>query len=184
MDKTNLLKRLALGGALAGGLLGAGLAIAATNPPNPTAGTSTGDLTVTITVPGVVFVTGLDDIPLTYVVGGGNLSGSSDFCIWSNTGQYGLTLTSTSSAVANTFQAQNVLDRVDYTVDFDNSLLAINRTPMTESAIRNAIASSGNAACGADNASIGVGVAEVGNLDNAQEQGDYTDILVFLVTAQ
>jgi hypothetical protein len=131
----------------------------------------------------VVFVTGVDDIPLTYVVGGGNLSGSSDFCIWSSTTQYGLTLTSTSSGTPGTFQAQNILDRVDYTVDFDNSLVAINRTAMTEGAIRNNIASSGNAAC-ADNASIGVSVAEVGNLDNAQEQGDYTDILVFLVTAQ
>jgi hypothetical protein len=185
MDKTNLLKRLALGSALAGGLIGAGLAIAATNPTNPTPGASTGDLLVTITVPGVVFVQGLDDISMTYVVGGGNISGSDDFCVWSSTGTYGLTLTSTNSVVASTFQALNVADRVDYTVEFVDSTVAAARTPMTESGLR-----AGNdagvaiATCLVNNASIGIDVVEVGNLDNASEAGNYTDTLVFLVTSE
>jgi hypothetical protein len=184
MDKTNLLKRIALGGTLAAGLLSAGLATAANNPTNPTPGTSTGDLTVTIQIPGVVFVTGLSDITLPYVVGGGDISDSDDFCIWSSTTLYGLTLTSTNTTASGTFQALNTADRVDYTVEFDNSTVAAARSPMTEGTIRNAIASSGTAGCAVPNASIGIDVAEIGNLDQASENGNYLDVLVFLVSAE
>ena len=184
MDKTNLLKRIALGGTLAAGLLSAGLATAATNPTNPTPGTSTGDITVTIQVPGVVYVTGLTDITLPYIVGGGDISDSDDFCIWSSTGTYGLTLTSTNTASVGTFQALNTADRVDYTVEFDNSTVPAARTAMTESTIRSGQASAGTAGCAVNNASIGIDVVEIGNLDQASEAGDYLDVLVFLVAAE
>ena len=184
MDKTNLLKRIALGGTLAAGLLSAGLATAANNPTNPTPGTSTGDLTVTIQVPGVVFVSGLTDITLPYVVGGGDISDFDDFCIWSSTGTYGLTLTSTNTSAVGTFEALNTADRVEYTVEFDNSTVAASRSPMTESTNRPTNASSGTAGCAINNASIGIDVVEIGNLDSASEAGDYLDVLVFLVAAE
>ena len=184
MDKTNLLKRIALGGTLAAGLLSAGLATAANNPTNPTPGTSTGDLTVTIQVPGVVFVSGLTDITLPYVVGGGDISDFDDFCIWSSTGTYGLTLTSTNTSSVGTFEALNTADRVEYTVEFANSTVAAARSPMTESTNRPTNASSGTAGCAINNASIGIDVVEIGNLDSASEAGDYLDVLVFLVAAE
>jgi hypothetical protein len=117
-------------------------------------------------------------------VGGGDISDFDNFCIWSSTGTYGLTLTSTNTLSAGTYQARNTTDRVNYTVEFDNSTVAGDRTPMTESVIRTNINSSGNAGCAVPNASIGIDVVEIGNLDQASETGNYLDVLVFLVAAE
>ena len=38
--------------------------------------------------------------------------------------------------------------------------------------------------CPVNNASIGIDVVEIGNLDSASEAGDYLDVLVFLVAAE
>ncbi len=79
------LKTLALATAVSAGLLGSVGAMAATDAPNPTPTSSTGNFEIDLTILELARVWGLDDFPLTYNSSDNTIASvEKDFCIFSN----------------------------------------------------------------------------------------------------
>jgi hypothetical protein len=158
---------------------------AATNPAAPGA-TSTGDLEVSVTVPDLVWIQGLEDIVLLYVPGGAAV-GTDSFCVYSTVAAgYDITISSLTSTGTTTFTATGVAvpaNTVSYGVKFDTDLDASDGADVTEALTiaGNLPAASGlPPTCGTDNASIEVTFLEPANLDAAPAD-TYDDTLTLFI---
>jgi hypothetical protein len=148
---------------------------------------STGTLDVSILVPDLVLVNGLDDVSLTYAPGGGAVVASEPFCIWATPGTlYTLSISSVTPTSSTTFEAQGAAASVAYTVDFDDEIAGAAWESVTEGvtldngAAGYAAASGATPGCVTDNARLRITAAEAGNLDSA-DAGVYLDTLTLLV---
>jgi hypothetical protein len=156
---------------------------ATVNPVQPTAGSSTATVDVSVQVPDLFWIQNLDGIPLGYNLGS-DATGEDEFCIFASTAAYDLTISSLTPTGTTTFVATGSgVPTVDYTVKFDTSLDASLAPDVTEGVLIDGIASSNTAVpadCSADNVSIFVRFAEAGNLISAPADV-YSDTLTLLV---
>ena len=184
----NQLNKTFLGGVASACLVGAigfsGAAYGATV--DGTVGpTSTGTMDVIVNVPPLALINELDTITLNYTTG--DLTGSDEFCIWSSSGAYGITITSLNGTGG--FQADSVTDSLAYTVVFDDStnpatgVAVTEGTPITgqDSTPENGFP----VGCGggATNAVVEVNFVEAGNLLGA-DSGVYSDEMTLLVSPE
>lgn len=177
---------LAVGALSASALVGSALVNAATQG---TVGvSSTGTVDVSILVPNLVLVNNLDDVTLNYVPGGGDVVQSEAFCVWATPGTlYTLSIGSVTPSGSSTFEAVGGGGtRVDYTVDFDDSIVGAAWESVVEGAVLDNAGTGYSAASGAtpgcltDNARLRITAAEAGNLD-AADADVYADTLTLLV---
>jgi len=110
-------KRLALLGAAVASGLTAGPAFAATQ--GTLGATSTGNVTITASVPSRAQLTNLRDVGFTLVDPASNASDAQNVCVWSNTATKGYTIRATGNGTASAFTLTNGTGTVPYTVEWN-----------------------------------------------------------------
>lgn len=186
MDTSKLVKHFSLGGVVALSL-GYATLTGAANQGSLGAGSSTGDLDVTVTITEQVMINNLNDIPLTYVAPTSPLVGLEPFCVYSGTGDYRITIDSFNGT--GTFDTVTVGDvnALQYTVRVDDTPTLTTPIAVTENVQVPVTLSDGGAVstCGVDNAAIDVTFVEGGGLNDLDGAtrilGDYTDTLTLTV---
>jgi hypothetical protein len=167
------------------GAISLGTAQAATDSPANPGPTSTGHVDVTVTVPDLVWIQRLGAIALTYVPGS-DATGEDEFCVYSSTGAYDLTISSLTATGTTTFTATGQAvpaNTVDFGVKFDTDLDASDGADVTEAATISNLVNPVTGlppTCAADNSSIEVTFLESANLDSAPADV-YEDELTLLV---
>lgn len=179
-------------------LIGATLALfsgatLATNDGGLATGSSTGDLDISVEIPDLVQITGLNNIDLgTY--SGSNLSGEDQVCVYRNgSGEYEITFTSGSnngapdaaSGVAAYELESSTGDTIAYTVDFEDSVAgAYTDTSVgINSALTGQTGDDASANCGSgNNAKVRVSVAAA-TMESAPA-GDYVGTLYMTVSPE
>jgi len=165
-------------------LFGASMAGAATN--GSIGATSEGTVDLTILVPDLVLVTGLDDVQFIHDQTNG-ASALETFCVWSTPGiGYDVTIDSLSPTADTEFQAFSGTEFIPYAVDFDDSSTGVNALSVTEGATLNRLgnpfvsATDASPGCsGGDNASIRISTEATGAGNPVA--GIYEDTLTLIV---
>ena len=152
--------------------------------------TSTGSLDVTLTIPHLVRITGLDDIPLVHAAEG-DITGSDSFCVNDNLSATGRGYTIKASSANGSGSDFRMLTTgplyLVYDVDFDDDSdagtggtdLDHNVTSPTE--FDSGAAVNMGSSCTSPNASVLITVTEAAH--QAAQAGSYSDTLTLLITA-
>jgi hypothetical protein len=150
--------------------------------------TSTGSIDISLTIPKLVRIFGLNDIALGSYTGTGTMTGNDTFCVHSNvtSGTYKVKATS-ANGTGTDFRVKSGSNYIVYDVTFDDDTTEAGSTGLdhdTESAgpySATKYANVGTATCaGSENAGAWVTFQETA-LQEA-EAGSYTDTLTLLVT--
>ena len=117
-------------------LAGIACAVAATPATAATQGTlgatSTGNITITVSVPSRVQITGLTDVAFTNVDPTTTATNAQSNCVWSNTATKGYTITATGSGTSGAFTlASGALTPVVYSVQWNQSTGQSSGTALT-----------------------------------------------------
>ena len=174
-DVKDILKKIALGGTLVAVAAGAQAASDGTVGPS-----STGSVDLTLEVEGAVKISNLLDIDLGTFATSGTLSGFTEACVYSNSATgYTVTATSVSTNGGTTgFQLHNGTDALDYTVEFDSTVILHN----SATNFTGARTIDDDCAIGGNNTSIDV---EVDPVDaSAVSIGTYTATLTLVLAPQ
>ena len=84
--------------------------------------TSTGSITITVSVPSRVQITGLNDVAFTNVDPSVNATNAQSNCVWSNTATKGYTVTATGDGTAGAFTLKSgALTPIAYSVQWNQS---------------------------------------------------------------
>lgn len=150
--------------------------------------TSSGSIDISLTIPNLVRIFGLNDIALGSYTGTGTMTGNDTFCVHSNviSGTYKIKATS-ANGTGGDFRVKSGANYIVYGVDFNDDTAQAGSTSLdhdTESAgpyNATKYPNVGNATCaGSENAGAWVTFQEAA-LQEA-EPGSYTDTLTLLVT--
>ena len=119
------------------GLAVAGIAITTATPAfaatqGSLGATSTGNITITVSVPSRVQITGLTDVAFTNVDPSTTATNAQSNCVWSNTATKGYTITATGSGTSGAFTlASGALTPVSYSVQWNQSTGQSSGTALT-----------------------------------------------------
>jgi len=166
------------------GFSGAAYGVTADGTVGPT---STGTMDVIVNVPPLALINELDTITLNYT--GVALTGSDEFCVWSSSGAYGITISSLNGDATDPFRAISATDSLAYTVVFDDSTNPATGVAVTEGTLipgQDSTPENGfpiGCSAGATNAVVQVDFADGGNLAGA-DAGVYTDEMTLLVSPE
>lgn len=143
--------------------------------------TSTGSLGITLTIPNLVQITGINDIALG-TWSGGAMSGSDNVCVFSTTRAYRITANGSGTAGAFTLVAG--ANTIPYTVEWDDVSGATTGTALTSgTALTGQATAATSATCGGGtNATVIVRVAEAAL--TAVPAGAYTGTLTLVITPE
>lgn len=145
--------------------------------------TSTGNLSISITIPNLARITGLTDIVLGSWSGTGALTGSdANICVWSSTGGY--SVTARGSGASNAFTLTNGTQTIAYTVQWAQTGGAASGAAMTTgTALTGRTTNATATACStgvASTAGVFVSIAE--SVLAASRPGAYTGTLTLVIT--
>ena len=172
------------------GLALLGMAIAVPASAAPTQGTlgatSTGSITINVSVPSRVQITGLSDVNFTNVDPAVTATNAQSNCVWSNTATKGYTITASGSGTAGAFTlGSGVLTPVAYTVQWNQSTgqsSGTALTPATASSTFNSTATTPTCLTApATSSSLVVSIASA-QLLNMASLTTYTGTLTLLVS--
>jgi hypothetical protein len=145
--------------------------------------TSTGNLSISITIPTLARITALNDILLGSWSGTGALSGFDNaICVWSSTGGY--SVTARGSGTSNAFTLSNGTQTVAYTVQWAQTGGASSGTAMTSgTALTGRTTNATSTSCSTGVASTaGVFVTIAESVLAASRPGAYTGTLTLVIT--
>lgn len=98
--------------------------------------TSTGNVTITVSVPSRVQITGLTDVAFTNVDPSTTATNAQSNCVWSNTATKGYTITATGSGTSGAFTlASGALAPVNYSVQWNQSTGQSTGTALTAASV-------------------------------------------------
>jgi hypothetical protein len=175
--------RASLAGLMA--LLAAGTAPAATQGSLGTA--STGAISIGVSVPNRVQITGLADIAFTNQDPAAAAANAQDVCVWSNTSTRGYNVTASGSGAGNAFTLANAALTVPYSVEWTGSAGQTTGTALAPGAALTGLTSTAtNATCSAganETASLIVKISPA-SLQGMQAATDYTGTLTLVVAPE
>ena len=178
-------KRLVALGALAASLSISGAASAASQ--GTLGATSTGNITITASVPSRARITGLTDVSFLNQDPGTAASDAQDVCVWSNTATKGYTVTATGDGGANAFTLTNGSGTVAYSVEWNASSGQTSGTALTTGvASAGLVSTATHQTCTSGPSSsasliVGIDTTELGTMDAGS---NYTGVLTLVVTPQ
>lgn len=168
----------------------AGLSFAASAATQGTPGaTSSGSVNITLTIPHLVRITGLDDLALVHSATG-DITGSELFCVNDNLNAtdrgYYITATSQNGSGTDFRLLTTGPAYLVYDVNFDDDTDAsdgvnLNNGTQSTTEFDSGSATNMGASCSSPNASIRVTITEAAH--QAAQAGSYSDVLTLLVTA-
>lgn len=178
----NFLKAATLGGVAMAALAG-GTAQAATQ--GTLGATSTGSVTITVSVPNRARITNLSDITIANQDPNTAINSAQNVCVWSNTATKNYTVTATGSGVSSAFTLANSTLTVPYSVEWAGSTGQTSGTALTAGTASAAFTSgAANQACTTGNSASLVVNMSTGDLGSMQSQTNYTGTLTLVVTPQ
>ncbi len=170
-EAANLLKKLALGGALVAVTTGAYAASDGT-----LGATSTGTIDISLTVNGAVKISNLDDITLP-AFSGADVSDTQTACVYSNSTGGGYTLTATATGAS--FDLSGTGGSIPYAVEYDDGSGYVSLTHGSTANMTGASATDDDCGGSGSNATVQVSVAAADA--SAVPQGGYTSTLTLVV---
>ncbi len=149
--------------------------------------TSTGDTTVSASIPLRVQITDIADFAFGEWSGTGDLSGTDEICVWSTTRNYKLTATGDMSGTAFGMTSATTTDTVAFTVDWQTDGTAPTTGLVSGTTYTTLAANSNSTSCAGANAAhkavMTVTVPEA-NLAAARAATDYTGVVTLVVEAE
>ena len=178
-------KRVALlGAALASGLTAAP-AFAATQ--GSFGATSTGNITITASVPSRAQLTGLADVNFNLVDPATNASSAQNVCVWSNTATKGYTIRATGNGASQAFTLSNGTGTVPYTVEWSASSGQSSGTGLVTNVASATVTSTAvNPTCSSAPTTTASLIVKISSTDlmSMSAGTSYTGVLTLLVTPQ
>jgi hypothetical protein len=145
--------------------------------------TSTGDFTITVTIPERVQVSYLQDIDFGSYGGSGALTDNYDLCVYSNTGGY--QITATGSGAANAFTITDGSDTIAYTLSWnDTTTTTGNQSITTGTALTGQTTAAADATCSSGSSmssNMYVNIAEAALLAATPSATPYSGTVTLLV---
>jgi hypothetical protein len=149
--------------------------------------TSTGSVSVSVSVPNRVQLSGLTDVAFLNQDPSVAASNAQNVCVWSNTSTRGYNIDATGSGAAGAFTLGSGALTVPYTVEWSSSSGASSGTPLTSgTALTGLTSTATNASCSAgpaSSASLIVGISTA-NLQTMQASTTYTGTLTLVVAPE
>jgi hypothetical protein len=149
--------------------------------------TSTGSVSVSVSVPNRVQLSGLTDVAFLNQDPSVAASNAQKVCVWSNTSTRGYNIDATGSGAAGAFTLGSGALTVPYTVEWSSSSGASSGTPLTSgTALTGLTSTATNASCSAgpaSSASLIVGISTA-NLQTMQASTTYTGTLTLVVAPE
>ncbi|WP_445191564.1 hypothetical protein ACT009_13415 [Sphingomonas sp. Tas61C01] len=149
--------------------------------------TSTGSLTITVSVANRAQITGLTDVAFTNIDPSTAATAAQSNCVWSNTATKGYSITATGSGTSGAFTLANGALSVPYSVQWSASSGQSSGTALSAgSALAGLTSTAVNPTCSTSpttSSSLIVSIAAP-NLQNMQSATSYTGSLTLLVTPQ
>jgi hypothetical protein len=149
--------------------------------------TSTGSVSVSVSVPNRVQLSGLTDVAFLNQDPSVAASNAQNVCVWSNTSTRGYNIDATGSGAAGAFTLASGALTVPYTVEWSSSSGASSGTPLTSgTALTGLTSTATNASCSAgpaSSASLIVGISTA-NLQTMQASTTYTGTLTLVVAPE
>jgi hypothetical protein len=172
-----------------------GLAIASVLMASPVAAatqgtlgaTSTGNVSITASVPSRARITGLADVAFTSQDPATAASNAQNVCVWSNTATRGYTITATGSGTSNAFTLTNGSTTVPYSVAWAPSINQTSGTALISGTASGSLTSSAtNQTCvsgpvASSSLIVGISTTDLGTMSAAST---YTGTLTLLVAPQ
>jgi hypothetical protein len=149
--------------------------------------TSTGTLSVSVSVPGRVQLTGLTDVAFTNQDPSVAASNAQNLCVWSNTGTRGYNIDATGSGTSGAFTLANASLSVPYSVEWAGSSGATSGTPLSAgTALTGLTSTATNATCSAGPASTASLIVKIAasDLQSMQAATSYTGTLTLVVAPE
>lgn len=149
--------------------------------------TSTGSLTITVSVANRAQITGLTDVAFTNIDPSTAATTAQNNCVWSNTATKGYSITATGSGTSGAFTLANGALSVPYSVQWSASSGQSSGTALSAgTALAGLTSTAVNPTCSTSpttSSSLIVSIAAP-NLQNMQSATSYTGSLTLLVTPQ
>jgi hypothetical protein len=174
-------------------IAGSALALIASGTPAAAAtqgtlgATSTGSLTISVSVANRAQITGLTDVAFTNIDPSTTATAAQSNCVWSNTATKGYSITATGSGTSGAFTLANGALSVPYSVQWSASSGQSSGTALSAgSALAGLTSTAVNPTCSTSpttTSSLIVSIAAP-NLQNMQSATSYTGSLTLLVTPQ
>lgn len=181
----NIKKLARVASLVAASALASGTAHAATQ--GTLGATSTGSVSISVSVPNRARITGLNDITIANQDPNSAVNNAQNVCVWSNTATKKYTVTASGSGTASAFTLANASLSVPYSVQWAGSSGATSGTALTAGTASTAFTSTATdqaCATGAtSSASLVVNMATA-DLGGMQAATSYTGTLTLLVTPQ
>jgi hypothetical protein len=149
--------------------------------------TSTGTLSVSVSVPSRVQLSGLTDVAFTNQDPSVAASNAQNLCVWSNTGTRGYNIDATGSCAAGAFTLANASLLVPYSVEWSGSSGASSGTPLSAgTALTGLTSTATNATCSAGPASTASLIVKIAasDLQSMQAAKSYTGTLTLVVAPE
>lgn len=149
--------------------------------------TSTGSLSVSVSVPNRVQISGLTDVAFTNQDPSVAASNAQNVCVWSNTSTRGYNVTASGSGASGAFTLANAALTVPYSVEWAASSGAASGTALaTGTALTGLTSTATNATCSAGPASTASLIVKIAasNLQSMQASTSYTGTLTLLVAPE
>jgi len=177
--------KLAVMGGISALALASGTAQAATQ--GTLGATSTGSVSISVSVPNRARITGLTDITITNQDPNTAVNNAQNVCVWSNTATKKYTVTASGSGASSAFTLANSTLTVPYSVQWAGSSGATSGTALTTGTASTAFTSTAtDQACASgptSSASLVVNMA-TSDLGGMQSLTSYTGTLTLVVTPQ
>jgi hypothetical protein len=149
--------------------------------------TSTGSITITVSVANRAQITGLTDVAFTNIDPATNATAAQSNCVWSNTATKGYSITATGSGASGAFTLANGALSVPYSVQWAASAGQSSGSALTAgTALAGLTSTAVNPTCSTSpttTSSLVVSIA-ASNLQSMQSATSYTGSLTLLVTPQ
>ena len=149
--------------------------------------TSTGSLSVSVSVPNRVRLSGLTDVAFTNQDPSVAASNAQNVCVWSNTSTKGYNVTATGSGAGNAFTLASGASNVAYSVEWaGNSGQSAGTALATGAALTGLTSTATNATCSAGASSTASLIVKIpsANLQNMQAATTYTGTLTLVVAPE
>ena len=149
--------------------------------------TSTGSLSVSVSVPNRVRLSGLTDVAFTNQDPSVAASNAQNVCVWSNTATRGYNVTASGSGTGGAFTLANAALNVPYSVEWAASSGAGSGISLTSGTALTGLTSTAiNAGCSAGPASSASLIVKIAatDLQSMQASTSYTGILTLLVAPE
>jgi hypothetical protein len=149
--------------------------------------TSTGAITITVSVAKVAKISGLSDVSLAAVDPGTTATNTQNVCVWSNTATKGYSITASGSGPGKSFSLANGSMTAPYSVKWNGSSGQASGTLLNpDAALTGLISTATDPSCSSGSATTSslIVTIDLANLQKMEPEANYSGVLNLIISAQ